>query len=110
MVTARSRPGRRQTRRPARRVWSRVALFEMAAVLALLAGAAQAQAGLYHVYSCRTPAGVAAPTDGWTSTISRDQEMAVNTCTGGGSMEAYLPGNIVQSAQIDDAGWIYAAP
>ncbi len=27
--------------------------------------AGPAQAGLYHVYSCRTPAGVAAPTDGW---------------------------------------------
>ena len=40
------------------------------AILALMAGAPAAQAGRYHVYSCRTPSGAAAPVDGWAGSSS----------------------------------------
>src|ERR1700733_6513782 len=36
--------------------------------LLLLAGSAQA--GRYHVYTCRTPAGEPAPTDGWVGSVA----------------------------------------
>jgi hypothetical protein len=47
------------------RVLKGVAVGGLAAGLALAVLAAGAWAGEYHVYSCRTPAGQVAPTDGW---------------------------------------------
>ena len=37
--------------------------------------ASTALAGSYTVYSCKTPSGAAAPTDGWQSTISGNQDL-----------------------------------
>lgn len=48
-------------RRSGRRVW----FAAMALAGLLMIQAASAWAGSYHVYSCSTPAGIAAPTDGW---------------------------------------------
>ncbi len=75
IVAARPRSGPLRTaRRHVRSApggWGRrVALFSIAAALALFGGVAPASAGLYHVYSCRTPAGAAAPTDGWASSVT----------------------------------------
>ncbi len=36
------------------------------AVLTAATAATSAQAGRYHVYTCRTPSGASAPADGWT--------------------------------------------
>ncbi len=41
-----------------------------ATLLAVLLVSSTAQAGSYHVYSCRTPGGEAAPADGWTGSVA----------------------------------------
>ena len=48
----------------------RILKISLVAVLLSLAIAAPAQAGRYHVYSCRMPDGGVAPTDGWSGTKS----------------------------------------
>ena len=42
----------------------------VASVLAAMLATAPAQAGRYHVYSCRTPTGEVAPTDGWSGSVA----------------------------------------
>src|SRR5580658_6523388 len=40
-----------------------------------------ASAGEYHVYSCRTPTGEVAPTDGWTGSVySTSDDYAIDSC------------------------------
>lgn len=62
------------------------------AACALALTAPAASAGRYHVYSCRTPDGQAAPTDGWTpSTSSASATVAAtDTCASGGALVASL--------------------
>lgn len=51
-----------------------------------------ASAGIYHVYSCRTPDGQPAPTDGWTSSTNPASAsvIAADTCSSGGALIAAL--------------------
>jgi hypothetical protein len=88
-----------------------VALALAAAVLAT--GAADARAGTYHVYGCRTPSGQPAPTDGWSGSVARGSAFdtyAKNTCAEGGALIAALGDATSHGAYVDDAGWSFAAP
>ena len=84
-------------------------------VVALLLGvwlgsARPASAGVYHVYSCRTPAGAVAPTDGWSGSIDGGWMSDPNNCESGGSLTAGLDGEVAQPANAADAQWIFSAP
>ena len=55
----------------------------LATGLALAVLAASAWAGEYHVYSCRTPTGQVAPTDGWSASEHPSYDPTLNTCDPG---------------------------
>jgi len=91
----------------------RVALLVVATAVAAGGGASQARAqagGLYHVYGCRTPAGMAAPTDGWTSLVATGLQAVANTCAQGGALVGEIPSTALQPAEISQAGWLFTAP
>ena len=67
-----------------------VVAFAFSAVLA-----ASALAGTYQVYSCRTPSGAPAPTDGWSPTKTGTATVTKDTCSqAGGGLVAGLAGPI----------------
>lgn len=66
--------------------------------------------GGYHVYSCRTPAGVLAPTDGWSGSTSGPWMYDVDSCASGGALTAALGGNVSQPANVSVASWGFGAP
>jgi hypothetical protein len=72
---------------------------------------AGASAGRYHVYSCRTPNGQPAPTDGWTSTTTPASAtvIATDTCASGGSLTAAL-GDGVEHSTSTSASWVFVTP
>ncbi len=74
---------------------------------------ASAQAGQYHVYSCRTPDGQVAPVDGWSESVkgstSKGPEFQANGCSTGGGLIAAL-GIGKHSADKDSATWAFSAP
>jgi hypothetical protein len=77
--------------------------------LALAVSAAGAQAGSYHVYSCRTPSGESAPADGW-SGLAVGSAYAEDTCQNpGGALLAAL-GQAKRTASTDVATWTFEAP
>ncbi len=77
--------------------------------LALAATAAAAQAGSYHVYSCRTPVGESAPADGWSGSAA-GSAYAEDTCQQpGGALLAAL-GEAKRTANTDIATWAFEAP
>jgi hypothetical protein len=80
--------------------------------LTLAVLAAAAHAGEYHVYSCRTPDGVVAPTDGWSSPehLEYEHSVTLNTCEEGGGLVAALYANYVHLADIERATWKFEAP
>ncbi len=84
----------------------------LVAGLALAVLAAAAQAGEYHVYSCRTPAGLVAPTDGWSAPAHPVYDPTSNTCeTGGGLVAALDAGYVhVPDSATDKATWAFEAP
>jgi hypothetical protein len=99
--------------RYARIVASARAVLAAGAALALIAVLAPgAGAGEYHVYSCRTPAGQPAPTDGWSELAHSIRETTVNTCDEAGGLIAGLQDGYVHSAdsETDKATWAFAAP
>ncbi|HUH80345.1 MAG TPA: hypothetical protein VLZ06_03370, partial [Solirubrobacteraceae bacterium] len=68
-------PFERRSNKPPRPGW--LALFPLAlacaaafAVTFAAVPASPAWAGRYHVYSCRTPAGAPAPTEGWEGSVT----------------------------------------
>jgi hypothetical protein len=77
--------------------------------LALMAVAADAQAGGYHVYTCRTPSGESAPADGWSGSVAGASVYAENTCGQGGALIAAL-GQAKRTANTDIATWGFEAP
>src|SRR5947208_2686587 len=100
---------RRQLSRPARRQVAALAAAAVALVLgALVAGSAQA--GEFHLYSCRTPSGAAAPADGWSPSHTGPYTYAENTCAQGGSLIAALRPSPGRTANTDIATWEFAAP
>jgi hypothetical protein len=78
-----------------------------------LSCAGEAVAGGYHVYSCRTPGGAVAPTDGWTPYVAPGgayDDYAVDTCGAGGSLVAALGDQTIHEAGFDAATWTFEAP
>lgn len=69
-----------------------------------------ALAGRYHVYSCRTPSGIVAPTDGWTGSVTGAYDYDLNTCAEGGALVAGLGANVSHAANTDRALWAFVAP
>ena len=55
----------------------------LATGLALAVLVVSAWAGEYHVYSCRTPSGQVAPTDGWSASEHALYDVTTNTCESG---------------------------
>ena len=81
--------------------------------VALAAIAVSADAGQYHVYSCRTPAGESAPADGWSGSVAAGgayDDHATNTCASGGALIAALGDQTIHIAGIDMATWAFEAP
>jgi hypothetical protein len=83
----------------------------LGATVALLGagGAGLARAGEYHVYSCRTPSGAVAPTDGWTSSGSGAFVYTEDKCAKGGPLVAAL-GDGYEHEGTDAATWTFTAP
>jgi hypothetical protein len=91
------------------------ATVSVVAILAVVmaAAAASARAGEFHVYSCRTPSGEAAPTEGWSGSIapgSASNDVAKNTCGEGGALVAALGEQTVHAADVDKATWELSIP
>ena len=90
----------------------------LATMLALVIAASgalagSAQAGAYHVYSCRTPSGQSAPADGWSGSVAPGgafDDYAVDTCAEGGALIAALGDQTVHAAGVDMATWTFSAP
>jgi hypothetical protein len=82
------------------------------ATAAPVATTASAPAGEYHVYSCRTPAGLVAPTEGWSSPehLEYEHSVTLNTCKEGGGLTAALYANYVHLADVEGATWRFEAP
>jgi hypothetical protein len=82
----------------------------LAPFLVACALAAPALAGQYHVYSCRTPSGESAPTDGWTGSVSASNAIVERTCSQpGGAVIAALEAASGRS-KLAGATWAFAAP
>ena len=81
----------------------------VACVVAVLV-VSSAWAGVYHVYSCRTPAGAVAPTSGWGPSTNGPWMEVTNSCESGGSLTAALDGNVSHPANTSTAGWVFGVP
>jgi hypothetical protein len=83
------------------------------AVLVMLLLAPGAQAGSYHVYTCRTPAGEAAPADGWSGSVAAGgayDDYAKNRCAEHGALIAALGDQTSHFANVDRATWALEVP
>jgi hypothetical protein len=81
------------------------------ALLALPVLASDAQAGSYHVYTCRTPSGESAPADGWSGSKTGTYTYAENTCQHpGGALIAALGDQPARTANTDIATWALGVP
>ena len=102
------------TRRQLSRAPPRQAAVLAAAAVALALGppiAGSAHAGEFHLYSCRTPSGAAAPADGWRPSHTGPYTYAENTCAQpGGALVAALRPSPGRTANTDIATWEFAAP
>jgi hypothetical protein len=79
----------------------------LAVTLVLAAGAG---AGEYHVYSCRTPSGASAPTDGWSGSVTGAYDYAEDTCAKGGALVAALGDQTTHKVATDVVTWMFGAP
>ncbi len=91
--------------------------FAIALLLATAASgalsASSALAGQYHVYSCRTPNGEAAPADGWSGSVAiggRTDDYTLDTCAEGGALIAALGDETTHVANTDRATWSFETP
>ena len=74
-------------------------------------GAGMAHAGEYHVYSCRTPSGESAPTDGWTGSVTGAyDDYATDTCGTGGALTAALGDLTTHVTNLDIVTWTWSVP
>src|ERR1700730_5723398 len=88
---------------------TRISKLTIVALLALVGVCGPAQAGQYHVYSCRMPSGASAPTDGWSGLKTGVGVFAQNRCEQGGGLLAAL-GDQKRNAGTEIATWAFAAP
>jgi hypothetical protein len=70
----------------------------------------QASAGSFHAYSCHTPNGTVAPTDGWAGSASGPDADDINDCAGTTTyaLTAGLDGQIPHAADVDYALWSFS--
>jgi hypothetical protein len=88
-----------------------LALASLALVTALALSSASAVAGLFHVYSCRTPAGESAPVDGWSGSVVGPASYATNTCGQvGGALMAALGDHTSRTTNTDSSSWVLRVP
>lgn len=83
----------------------------LASVAALVP--ANALAGQYHVYSCRTPSGESAPADGWSGSTAaggKGDDLTIDTCGQGGALIAALGDQTSHIANTDYAVWSFETP
>jgi hypothetical protein len=85
--------------------WTLLLVFVIALVVA-----GNAEAGRYHDYSCRTPSGAVAPTDGWSSSRTGTATVAENSCSTGGAMLAALRAYTERTANTSSAKWMLEIP
>jgi hypothetical protein len=72
---------------------------------------AGALAGEYHVYTCRTPEGEAAPADGWSPSAAGTATVTEDTCSQpGGALVAGLVAQTTRLANTNIATWAFEAP
>lgn len=86
-----------------------VATGVLGVLCALAICAAGAEAGEYHVYSCRMPSGGVAPTDGWGGSASGAFVYAEDKCGKGGALIAGLEDGF-EHESTDIATWAFSAP
>jgi hypothetical protein len=90
---------------------TRISKIITIALLALAGTSVPAAAGQYHVYSCRTPSGTAAPVDGWSPSTAGLYAYARDTCmVSGGALIAGLGDQAVHHANVDHARWTFGVP
>lgn len=89
---------------------SRSPAVAIALTTVLATAPASARAGAYHVYSCRTPAGEAAPADGWSGSASGTETFAQNTCPQGGALIAALRAQTARTVGSNVATWVFVPP
>jgi putative hemolysin len=95
----------------AERMSLRLCVVAVTIGLAGPASAVIAQAGEYHVYSCRTPSGEIAPADGWSGSETGTAALAEDTCSQpGGALIAGLRADTARTANSSDATWAFTAP
>jgi hypothetical protein len=102
--------GRREPIRAALARRATLALALCVSLTAVCLHAPVANAGEYHVYACRTPAGIAAPTSGWGGSINGSWMSDTDSCASGGSLTAALDGGVEQPANASAATWTFSAP
>ncbi len=89
-------------------------MFRKRALLVALCLAATypagANAGEYHVYSCRMPNGEAAPVDGWSAATSGTLASTADTCASDGALVADLGDGATHEVEVDRASWAFSAP
>ncbi|MGH2880989.1 MAG: hypothetical protein ACRDK4_15450 [Solirubrobacteraceae bacterium] len=83
-------------------------LFGLACVCACTATVALG--GQFHVYSCRTPSGAVAPTDGWTPSATGASVAAEDKCAKGGALIAGLGEGVSHPVGTDTATWTLDTP
>jgi len=77
----------------------------------VLAWSASAEAAVYHVYSCRTPSGGDAPTEGWSPLRVGGDVVAEDTCgSPSGALVAGLTDGETHLINKDAAEWWFSAP
>jgi hypothetical protein len=92
---------------------SRLALAATTGLLVVLVLADGAQAGRFHVYSCRTPSGQLVPAEGWSGVVATGSTFATyaeNTCKSGGALVAALGEATTHNPDVDRATWTFVSP
>jgi len=103
----------RRSKRSRRAAWFPAVVVAGAAAIVVVSAfcTASALAGLYHVYSCRTPSGESAPVDGWSGAVTGVGSIAEDTCSEpSGALVAALRANTERTAGSDAATWLFEAP
>ena len=77
---------------------------------AVMASPSAADAGVYKVYSCKTPEGNIVPVDGWSLFQNGGASSApYNTCNQGGGLDGSLNGDFAQAPGVR-LGWRFTVP
>jgi hypothetical protein len=93
------------------RIAAGLAWLTAVACAAAMTWSPAADAGVYHVYSCLTPSGGYAPTEGWSPLRVGSDVRAEDTCgSPGGALVAGLTDGEQHETKADTAEWLFNAP